>query len=374
MHDHRHIGVCAAGDPASPRTWSGTPHRICAELESRGLLRGAIDVDAYGGRAVQFATKALSKLYYTGSRYVGHGILCHAVRSRAAELAARRLNCAAMLHMGTVAVPSRREQTTVRHYTLVDSTWRLWTAMNTDRSRISRRLYGDADRLEGDALRAADHVFTTAEYVRASVIEEYGVPAQRVTAVGTGRGALVADDSPKDYENGVVLFVAKDRFHDKGGHLLVEGFQQAYRQNPRLKLVIAGNDAHRDYIPQGEAIEVHGFISLEQLQALFHRAALFALPAINEPWGLVYLESLACRVPVLGLKRNALPEITGEGAYGFYAAEPTADGVADAILRAFAEPAKLEAMGRGGQAHCLRTFTWPRTVEQMVNVIEREAA
>ena len=273
--------------------------------------------------------------------------------------------------MGTVAVPRDAAASRIRHYVLVDSTWKLWTSTSTDRGRISHRLYRDAERLEGEALRSAAHVLTTAEYVRASVVEDYGVSPEKVSVVGTGRGSLVVDASGKDYGNGVILFVAKERFHDKGGHILVEAFQQARRKNPQLTLVIAGSEAHRAYIPQVEGIEVYGFVSFEELQALFRRAALFALPALNEPWGLVYLESLACGVPVLGLNRNALPEMTGYGAYGYYAADETPAAVAATIVRAFENPAALARMGSAGREHCLRTFTWNKTVDRMLAAIAR---
>ena len=353
----------------SPRTWSGTPHRICTELQKRGVLGGTFDYNAQSGKWANTAAKVASKLYYTGSRYVGHGAIQHTLRARNVEAACRHLACDALLHMGTVAMPSRSTSSQPRHYLYVDSTWNLWTSMNTDRRTISRRLYRDAERLEAEALHAAAHVLSTAEYVRANLIDHYKLPPHKVMVVGTGRGSLAADIAGKDYANGVILFVAKERFHDKGGHLLVEAFQHARSTNPGLTLVIAGSDAHRAFIPQTEGIEVHGFISFEELQALFRRAALFALPALNEPWGLVYLESLACGVPVLGLNRNALPELTGYGAYGFYAQEASASGVAEAILRAFQNPAVLARMGQAGQEHCLRTFTWERTVDRMVAAI-----
>lgn len=366
----RPICVCASGDPRAPRTWSGTPRSICSELERRGLLGATFDTDGFGRPHLTTLAKATGKLYYTGSKYVGHGVIQHLLRARTVSAACRRLNCDVLLHMGTVAVPRERDVSRTRHYVFVDSTWKLWTSMSTDRARISRRLYRDAERLESEALRGAAHVLTTAEYVRASVVEDYGVPQENVSVVGTGRGSLVLDASEKDYANGVILFVAKERFHDKGGHILVEAFQQARRQNPRLTLVMAGSDAHRACIPQVDGIEVYGFVSFEELQALFRRAALFALPALNEPWGLVYLESLACGVPVLGLNRNALPELTGYGAYGFYADEtPTA--VAETILRAFEDPAALARMGSAGREHCLRTFTWEKTVDRMLAAIAR---
>jgi glycosyltransferase involved in cell wall biosynthesis len=116
-------------------------------------------------------------------------------------------------------------------------------------------------------------------------------------------------------------------------------------------------------------VTVTGFIPQEELQNLFNTAALFAMPALNEPWGLVYLEALACKTPILGLNRNSLPEITRKGQYGLLVDEPTPDCIADAILQAFSHPEKLREMGAMGQTYCLKTFSWDQVAMKIVSVM-----
>jgi glycosyltransferase involved in cell wall biosynthesis len=99
----------------------------------------------------------------------------------------------------------------------------------------------------------------------------------------------------------------------------------------------------------------------DDLERLFHQAALFAMPALHEPWGLVYLEALASRCPVLGLDRNALEEITGGGKFGFLVKEASPAAIADTLIRAFSDSARLESMAAAGQQHCLSTYSWART-------------
>jgi len=115
---------------------------------------------------------------------------------------------------------------------------------------------------------------------------------------------------------------------------------------------------------------MRGFVPLEDLQAAFERASLFAMPAAHEPWGLAYLEALSCRVPVMGLRRNALPELTQHGRFGFCLDQATPDAVAAALVDAFSDAGRLARMGLAGQAFVVERFTWEATVDRMLERID----
>lgn len=79
---------------------------------------------------------------------------------------------------------------------------------------------------------------------------------------------------------------------------------------------------------------------------------------LNDPWGQVYLEAMLSLTPVLGLRRNGLPEILENGRHGFMVDEATPEAISAAILDALSDPAKLAAMARSGQEHVLRSYSW----------------
>jgi glycosyltransferase involved in cell wall biosynthesis len=72
----------------------------------------------------------------------------------------------------------------------------------------------------------------------------------------------------------------------------------------------------------------------------------------------------------MGLDRNALPEITQQGRFGFCIGDATAHGVADALLEAFRLPERLAQMGAEGQKACLENFTWENTVKRIIDGID----
>lgn len=112
---------------------------------------------------------------------------------------------------------------------------------------------------------------------------------------------------------------------------------------------------------------------MEDLQRLFNEAALFAMPAPGEHWGLVYIEALLCRTPILGLNRKAFPELSGGGRYGFIVPDPpTPQSVAEVILEAMADPERLGGMGERGQQFALEHFTWEKVVDRMLAAIDRQ--
>jgi glycosyltransferase involved in cell wall biosynthesis len=188
--------------------------------------------------------------------------------------------------------------------------------------------------------------------------------------VGTGRSPDIKPyRGEKDYHSGQILFIAKHRFEEKGGYLLLDAFRIAQEKHSKLQLVILGNEKVKRLAANAKNVQVLGHIPFQQLQNLFNDSALLAMPALMEPWGLVYLEALACRTPILGLNRMAFPEISGGGKYGFIVNEPTPEAVAAGILDAMSDPGRLERMGHEGQSYCLKKFTWENTANAIASRI-----
>jgi len=213
-----------------------------------------------------------------------------------------------------------------------------------------------------------EHIFTISEYVKDDLIHHYQINPQKITVVGTGLGVIKPYLGAKDYSNGKILFAAKGRFEDKGGNLVLKAFEMASTTNPNMELIIVGQNEYTEQL-KGKNIKTYGFISIEELQNIFNECSLFLMPAINEPWGLVYLEALACKMPIVGLNRNSFPEISQNGKYGFGLDDENPEKLCKVLLEAFSDNKKLEEMGKAGQEFCLEKFSWSKTVSRIMSVI-----
>jgi glycosyltransferase involved in cell wall biosynthesis len=359
---------CPDGDPTSPATWSGTPYRLRAELERRGLLAGSLDATALPPRLHRFCRWVATRIFGAESAYAYSPVtrLFRAWRLHRL-LAGRPLR---VLHTGTLGMPLLWRPRRQRHYLFCDTTWHLASLHSPDLTVLGPVLRRMAEWMDRRSYRQMTHIFAIGRHVRDDLISHYGVSPDRVSAVGTGRGSIAPYRGPKDYRDGQILFVAKLRAEEKGVSLLTQAFALAVARSPGLKLLLVGRDDFQQYagIPN---VTARAFVSPAELQQAFEQSALFAMPARYEPWGLVYLEALACRTPIVAMARNAGPEFCDNGRCGFLLEREDPKALADLLLAAFADTAKLEAMGQHGQAMVLERYGWDLTMDRITHAMER---
>jgi glycosyltransferase involved in cell wall biosynthesis len=377
MNQSKYIIIaCERGNPRDPKSWSGTPSNLVQAFERQGYSVFGID-STIKNRYQRLLYRLIHIFSGLGSHDYLRGRMARTHRARIVETQSKALESTKILHMGSLDAPITKFDPTFEHYYFCDATWNLWSKqVPANTQRYTPKMLQLAEELERETYAQFKHFFPISKYVYNDLVNHYKIDPKRITIVGTGRGAIEPFTGEKDYSNGHILFVvkssssnAKSRFEEKGGFLLLEGFKIAQAKNPNIKLVIVGNEEYNNLIGNIPNVTVTGYIPWEKLQNLFYNSALFAMPAANEVWGLVYLEALACKTPILGLNRNALPEITQYGKYGFLVNKPTPDSIADAILKAFSDPQKLREMGIMGQKYCLDTFSWDFVVNKIAQVM-----
>lgn len=147
--------------------------------------------------------------------------------------------------------------------------------------------------LDIQALKHASHIFTRGEFVRKSIIEDYGLPAEKVTAVGGGVNFSRSPDPVTRSENElpVVLFIGKD-FYRKGGDLSLNAFAIARQKKPLAKLwLVTLGPIPADMSLDGvELIPPMGIA--KKYQTFSAKADIFVLPSRLETWGDVLLEAM----------------------------------------------------------------------------------
>ncbi len=364
-NDHLVI-TSSEGSPRDPKVWSGTPYNIVNGFERLGADVYTIDTSI--PRSKLFFIKVLKKIRCIDASFY-RGIIAKNLRSKSLQHNLKKIPCTKVLHTGTFDLSLKYINDNVNHFLFCDSTWHLWARFATDFDTYSDKMKKDAEISEMEAYQKVEHFFPIAQYVKDDLINYYGISSDRITVVGTGRGNIKPFFEDKNYAKPSLLFVAKVRFEDKGGLLLLEGFKLAQKRIPNLTLYIIGSKNNKVFSGNVKNVNFLDFIPSDDLQNLFNTSSLFAMPALNEPWGLVYLEALACKMPILGLKRNSLPEITRNGEFGFLVNSADPESIAEAIIDAFSNTKRLEEMGENGQKYCVQNFSWDRTVKKIHDVI-----
>jgi glycosyltransferase involved in cell wall biosynthesis len=172
----------------------------------------------------------------------------------------------------------------------------------------------------------------------------------------------VPDDSP-------LVFLSRIE-PEKGAQLAIAAAKRSSR-----RLIIAGNKVDtpsgRDYWaseiePHLEpgSIEYVGAVNDEQKRQLLGSAAAMIVPVQwDEPFGIVFAESLACGTPVISCPRGALPEIVRDGVDGFLVRN-----VEEAVS---AIGALGEISRRGCRARCEEKFSLRVVTDSYVETYRR---
>jgi alpha-maltose-1-phosphate synthase len=201
--------------------------------------------------------------------------------------------------------------------------------------------------------RGASVICAHSQRVQRSLEAHYGVPPARVRVVGAG--ANVFPEAVERSDDGrTILFVGRE-FARKGGLVLARAFERLRRRRPDARLLVAG-PPERLELPAGA--EQLGPVALAELPALFARGTVFALPTLLEPFGLAFLDAMACGLPCVGTSIEAIPEIIAEGETGLLVPPSDEAALAAALATLLANPVLAKRMGERGRGRVAERFLW----------------
>ena len=202
----------------------------------------------------------------------------------------------------------------------------------------------------GRAVRKAARVMTVSEAVKAQLETELG--ARNVVVTPNGVDPIFTPGAAPASRRSF-LFVGNDKPHKNLETLVaaLDRFPEA-----TLTLVGASFERYRDR----ERIDVRGFVSLEELVALYRNAIALVMPSHEEGFGLPAAEALSCGTPVITSHAPALVEITGDAALHVDARD--VDALADAMRRV-ANDDELRAQLSSRGVERARLFSWRRCAE-----------
>lgn len=208
----------------------------------------------------------------------------------------------------------------------------------------------------------ADVCFTTSEFIRASLIEDYGLPPERVECVWCGANTEPpAIPAAREWHGGRILFVGIE-WERKGGPDLLRAFERVVRAVPTAQLVIAGCSPAAPH----PAIRVLGRLPLEEISKLYGDADLFCMPSRKEPAGVVFSEAGLRGLPSVATRSGGIPDRVLDGDTGFLVEPGDIDALADRLITLCRDREKCRAMGEAARLLATERFTWQAVGERMI--------
>ncbi|MEN6329381.1 MAG: glycosyltransferase family 4 protein [Methanobacteriaceae archaeon] len=224
-------------------------------------------------------------------------------------------------------------------------------------------------------------VITQPDYLQSSsYLKNY---ADKVVVIPTGVDLDKFWPNTEKEENTIFFLSLLDEFHKyKGLEYLLKSLITVKEEIPAVKLIVGGEGVLLEYYQNmvsswglDENVEFVGFIPHEQIAEYYSRANVFVLPSISslqEGFGIVALEALACQTPVITTKIVGVAEDLEKVKAGMVVPSKDPSKLASAIIEILDDGQLQKGMGIRGRKLVEEKYTWQSAalkMEKLYNTI-----
>ncbi len=262
--------------------------------------------------------------------------------------------------------------------------------------------YAMSSWMERTAILDADAIVAVSEGTKADILRAYPeVDAGRVHVIyngidlqqyqrATGKEALAryGVDASRPY----ILFVGRIT-RQKGVTHLVDAIRYLPKETQvvlcagapdtpeiaaemRAKVEAARADG-------ADVVWIEKMVTKEEAIELYSHCQVFCCPSVYEPFGIINLEAMACRAPVVASATGGILEVVVEGETGLlvpFAPDPVTGFPADAeqfardlarrLMELLGDPERCRRMGDAGRARVEAMFSWEAIAGQTIALYE----
>jgi len=257
--------------------------------------------------------------------------------------------------------------------------------------------------MERTAILDADAIIAVSESTRTDILRAYpDVKANRVHVIYNGIDLSEYQKTPEtkaltnygiDAANPYVLFIGRIT-RQKGVTHLVDAIRHL---PPETQVVLCAGapdtpdiaaemrqkveNARRDH---PHIIWIEKMVTKHESIQLYSNARVFCCPSVYEPFGIVNLEAMACRAPVLASATGGIKEVVVEGETGYLVPfeqdpvtsfpvdpEKFARDLAAGINRLLEDPDKCQRFGNAGRRRVEELFSWSAIAQQTIRLYQR---
>jgi alpha-maltose-1-phosphate synthase len=264
------------------------------------------------------------------------------------------------------------------------------------------RGYALSSWMERTAILDADAIIAVSKGTRADIVRAYpDVQPDRIHVIYNGIDPSEYQKTPEtkaltdygiDIANPYVLFVGRIT-RQKGVTHLVDAIRHL-PQETQVVLCAGAPDTQDIAAEMRQKVEnarrdhphivwIEKMVTKHEAIQLYSNARIFCCPSIYEPFGIVNLEAMACRAPVVASATGGIQEVVVEGETGYLVPfeqdpitsfpvdpEKFAGDLAAGINRLLEDPDRCQRFGNAGRRRVEELFSWSAIAQQTIRLYQ----
>jgi len=282
------------------------------------------------------------------------------------------------------------------HYPATALASLLWRNMSRSKVKYVLTVHGEysGNILDKVIFSNCDVICAVSNYIKRHIIQKFNIAPEKVKVIHNAvdidlfkfnrRKAEKIREMLSLRNDPVLLYVGRI-IPEKGIHKLIKVMPLILSKFPTTKLVIIG--------PPGEfsgkryqyfshicnlikllrienSVRYLGSLPHQELVGVYSAADICVVPSIlNEAFGLVVLEAMACSKPVVAFSAGGIPEIISDGVDGFLVARGNEEELASRIMFLLEHPEARVRIGKNARRKVEREFGYRNLVMKLIKEV-----
>lgn len=228
-------------------------------------------------------------------------------------------------------------------------------------------------------IRKADYLICTSDFVRNKFLPEFKAKSLTITP-GVDINIFKPGNHPADKTRSILFVGRIDKTSEwKGIKYLIDAFYLIKPKYPLARLSIVGNgddlENQKRYVNKlsiRNNVDFLGPLKGKELVKEYQKSSLLVLPSTSEAesFGMVLIEAMACKKPVVGSKIGGIPHVIDHGDNGFLVPPKDPKALAGAIINILKNPELAVKMGNNGYQKVMQNYTWDKKIGETKDLIE----
>ncbi|MCK4339390.1 MAG: glycosyltransferase, partial [Candidatus Cloacimonetes bacterium] len=230
------------------------------------------------------------------------------------------------------------------------------------------------------AIESADRVIAVSNMMKNDILKFFDIPSKKIKVIYNGIDLNKWKETKTDFtlkEYGIkdeyVLFVGRTT-KQKGMIYLIEAAKDI---NANVVFCTSAPDTKEveDEIRKKlkgtkNTLWINKLLKEEQYIELYSNASVFACPSIYEPFGIINLEAMACKTPVVANAVGGIKEVVVDGKTGFFVEPANPKQLAEKMNLLLKDKKLAKIFGENGRKRAEKYFDWKIIARQTMKLYE----
>ena len=223
-----------------------------------------------------------------------------------------------------------------------------------------------------EVMTRADSIIAVSSSVREELVRHYGIKS-KINVIWNGVDTKYFTPSSSRRQRDYILYTGRLAYR-KGLLELIDAFR-IIAESSECDLVLSGRGPMREMLEKRiqeyglkDRVRFSGFVSRDELLALYQGARIFVAASSYETGPLTALEAMSCGIPVVVTKVGIMPDVIEDGVTGLFVNKKDSGDIAEKCLSLLSNKEKGDLIGKNARSFVEKHCPWSKVADDVEKI------